>query len=104
MDTFEENLEILNDMAASGVDLAVRREIDFAHVFSDAKSANAFSLEVERVGHVANTNANKSDGSIDVIVTVALIPTCESITKFELMFRDLAEKHEGRADGWGFFE
>jgi len=43
MSLFEENAEVLAEMAVDGVELTSPRTIDFSHVFPDQNSANAFA-------------------------------------------------------------
>lgn len=107
MSLFEENAEILRNMAADGSDLGPPRLIDFSFVFPDQASADAFALEVGREDFATSVKEvvdeeYPSEDPWDVTASKVMVPTCETITDIEERLDALAESYRGRADGWGF--
>ena len=102
---FDENAEVLRDLASKGVDLARPRSIDFAHVFPDRPSAQAFAGVLEREGSKAVVEGvDREANPWDVIVSKIMVPTCGNLTETEEHLDALAQGHGGRSDGWGFLE
>jgi hypothetical protein len=101
---FDENAEILERMAARGVDLSLPRSVDFAHVFIDQGLAEAFAEKVERQGYsVSIGETGQESDPWEVIASREMIPSCINITAAEESLHTLASDCYGRSDGWGFF-
>ncbi|WP_304167008.1 ribonuclease E inhibitor RraB [Phenylobacterium aquaticum] len=104
MSVFEENAEVLRNMARGGSELGSPRSIDFSHVFPDSASAKAFAQEADREGFATSVEeAEGEDAPWDVTASVMMAPTCENITNTEERLDGMAQAHGGRSDGWGFF-
>ena len=105
MSLFEENAWVLRDIAANGRDLSVSRIVDFAHLFSDRASAQAFVAEVARLGFKAEVDKldDRDEESWDVTASTEMVPSCEGITRIEEQLDSIARKLGGHADGWGFY-
>ena len=99
MSSFEENAEVLRELASKGLDLGPARLVDFSHVFPDRASAEAFAREAEREGFAT---AMEEVVEWDVTASKAMVPTCKNITEAELNLDVHACRYGGRADGWGF--
>lgn len=103
MSLFDENAAILREMEADGSDLGPARLIDFAHVFQDRQSAEAFARDAEQDGFTTSVESTeRAEGPWDAIAAKRMIPSCENVTATEQRLGDLARSHGGRADGWGF--
>lgn len=106
MSLYDENAEVLRDMAAAGDDLGRPRPMDFNHVFPTREGAIAFARRVDAEGLSPVVRPYDKPGfPFDVTVTTeAVIPTCDFITATEQRLEALAAEYEGRADGWGCME
>lgn len=100
---YDENADVLQNMAASGVDLVQPRVIDFEHCFPDKASAEQFQAAVANsVLSATLFEADETlDGSWGVQCKVRMTPTCASITDTEQRLAGLAEQLGGQPDGWG---
>ena len=109
MSLFEENAAILRNLEADGRDLGTPRSIDFSHVFANQASADAFARAAEREGFSTSVEQVESEEypwkefPWDVTASKQMTPTCNNITDTEERLCALAQTHQGRADGWGFF-
>ena len=104
MSLFEQNTAILRSMEADGSDLGPSRSIDFSHVFPDHASADAFAQDAEQEGFAAIVEeVDREEDPWDVTASKDMVPTCENITDADERLHALAQAHQGRADGWGFF-
>lgn len=104
MPLFEENAAILRNMEAAGSDLGPSCSVDFSHVFPDQASADAFARETEQEGFSATIEeVDCREDSWEVTASKNMVPNCENITYTEKHLHALAQAHQGRADGWGFF-
>lgn len=101
MPLFEENAEVLRELAACGVDLSQTRVVDYSHVFPDAVSARNFVEACKSAGYDATDTTDEAEQH-DVTISKEMTPTCENITQIEDVLSKLAERHNGRSDGWGF--
>jgi regulator of RNase E activity RraB len=101
----DDNGDVLRRMFEGGDSLTRAREIEFAHQFSDAQAAEAFSFEVAGPGIEVNVDEvdDRPGTPWDVIVTVTMIPDHAAISELEERFGGLAERMGGAADGWGCF-
>jgi len=112
MTLFEENAEILRNIAETGCSLTDPRAVDFAHVFYKLAGAEAFAANMIQRGFQAKVNGLRPDEDEierkvlewDVIVSKVMIPTCEAITSTEEELSALAQPYGGRPDGWGFWD
>jgi len=104
MSLFEENAEVLRNMARNGAELGSPRAIDFSHVFPDSASAKAFAQEADREGFATSVEeVDDEEAPWDVTASATMAPTCENITGTEERLDAMAQAHGGRSDGWGFF-
>lgn len=104
MSLFEENAAILRNMEVEGSDLGPSRFVDFSHIFPDRASADAFAREAEQEGFSTTVGeVDREEDPWDVTASKDMVPTCENITNTEEHLHALAQAHQGRADGWGFF-
>jgi len=101
MSLFEENAEVLRELAARGVDLSQTRVVDYSHIFPDAVSARKFVESCKSAGYDATDSTDETEHH-DVTVSKEMTPTCENITLTEVALGKIAERHTGRSDGWGF--
>ena len=100
---FAENAEVLAQIAGRGVDLSGVRNVDFSHLFSEEAGARLFAARALDLGYVGRIYEPELDRpEWDVTLTVAMVPTCESITNSERALADIASIHGGIPDGWGF--
>ena len=106
MSLYDENAEVLRDMAAAGDDLERPRPMDFNHLFPSREGAIAFARRVDAEGFTPVVRPyDKPHFPFDVTVTTApVIPTCDYITATEQRLAAIAAEYEGRADGWGCME
>jgi Regulator of ribonuclease activity B len=106
MSVYDENAEVLRDMAAAGDDLGKPRPMDFNHLFPTREGAIAFARRVSAEGFTPVVRPYDKRGfPFDVTVTTqAVLPTCDFITTTEQRLATIAAEHEGRPDGWGCME
>jgi hypothetical protein len=100
------NREVLDRMRAGGDDLTTVRPVDFSHVFPDSASAEAFAASVRTLGwrvDVEETHCAE-DAPWDATVVIDMAPSLEAVTGAEADLHEIAQRHGGRADGWGCFE
>lgn len=110
MSLLKENAAILQRIESEGRDLGPVRPIDFAHLFPDQASAEAFVKEADLRGFSTKIIHPEADGEWsndselkwDVTASKEMSPTCENITDIEELLGAMARLHGGRADGWGF--
>jgi len=96
------NGDVLRQKQRGGDDLSKPREIDFEHIFEKKEDAEQFAESVRNIGHQKLNFYFSTETSLwNVQVKIFMIPTHADITKTELTLNDLAQKHHGRADGWG---
>lgn len=104
MSLFDENAAILRDIETGGNNLGLPRIVDFSHIFSDEASAKNFAQNAERMGFTVIVQEVQFEQSPrDVTVSSEMVPTCANITETEEHLAALAQRHDGRSDGWGFF-
>ncbi len=111
MSLLKENTAILQRMESEGRDLEPARPVDFAHLFPDQASAEAFAKDADLKGFSTKIEHRETDGEWlgnselkwDVTASKEMSPTCENITDIEELLGAMARLHRGRADGWGFF-
>ena len=105
MSLYEENAEVLANLARGGCNLATPRRVDFicilpsrvlAEVFAEASIQAGFDAQVDEVAAAGN--------SWDVTVSKTMTPTCDAITHDEQKLDSLVHTYGGRTDGWGFLD
>jgi hypothetical protein len=101
----EENENVLRRMRSEGDDLTQPRNVDFAVVFPDELSAQAFADQLHRTEFSISVEKRDVAEGLpwDVVVTKNMVPENEDITEFEEFLADLAIQFGGRNDGWGCF-
>lgn len=103
MSLLNENAKILSGMEKDGSDLGPSRRIDFAHVFPDRVSAEAFAAVATRDGfETAVQEVDRDESPWDVIALKDVVPSAENITSTEERLDRLARESGGLSDGWGF--
>jgi hypothetical protein len=103
MSLFDENAGILRGMANDGSDLGPSRRVDFAHVFPDLASAEAFAATAAHDGfETAVEKVDRDNDPWDVIASKDMVPSAENITMTEERLDGLARARGGMSDGWGF--
>jgi hypothetical protein len=76
MSLLEENAEILARMERDGTDLGPSRPVDFSHVFSDQRSAEAFANECSNNGFKIDiAETERDDEPWDVTVSKEMEPS-----------------------------
>lgn len=106
MSLYDENAEVLRDMAAADDDLGKPGAMDFNHLFPTREGAIAFArrADAEDLSPVVRPY-DKPGFPFDVMVTTrAVIPTCDFITATEQRLAAIAAEFGGRCDGWGCME
>lgn len=116
-DTFADDQEVLNALAADGHDLESPMTIDFfllatdepaAHEMAEALTAAGYDTEIEcdeSGGHDHGDDEEPCDHDHDplwaVVVSVEMVPTAAEITRLQGIFQGLVEPFGGELDGWG---
>ncbi|MBF5089684.1 MULTISPECIES: ribonuclease E inhibitor RraB [unclassified Novosphingobium] len=100
---FDENAEVLRGMRDRGVDLDVERTVDFSHIFPTERDAHNFIQACSKAGFAAVKTTVADMDDFDVTVSKAMTPSCVQISETEDLLGKLASRHNGRADGWGFW-
>lgn len=101
-DPFEQNREILDQIAERGADLTQPILVDFQHIFYDADDARLFEEAAENLGFAVTIERVDFEDEWDVTASKEMVPSCEAITSIEMTLAGLAERMGGEADGWGF--
>ncbi|WP_353227025.1 ribonuclease E inhibitor RraB [Novosphingobium sp.] len=105
MALLQENAAFLKEFAADGLNLALVRAVEFAHVFGNAEDADAFAQAAATDEADIDVLEPEDDGDPwEVAVTLELLPTAETITEIEERLDALAQKHNGESDGWGLYD
>jgi len=90
-------------MENRGVDLSRERTVDFSHIFETETDAGAFIRACSELGFDAKNTTDDQTDHLDVTVSLVMTPNCSDITETEQRLGELAERHNGRSDGWGFW-
>jgi hypothetical protein len=100
---FDENAEVLAQLAGRGVDLSRARNVDFSHLFTEEAQARLFAQKAVELGYESQVSLPETNRlEWDVTSTIVMIPTCENITNTENRLADIADVFGGVPDGWGF--
>jgi hypothetical protein len=98
------NGDVFRRMEAHGDDLTKPRDIDFAVVFPDERSAKNFAERIHSLGYKATVkNTEREDFPWDVIVVNHMASTYDGINNFEDLLKSIADDWGGQNDGWGCF-
>ncbi len=103
MSLFDDNTQVLSDLAARGVDLSHPLTVDFEHLLPDQASAVALAFQLSGLGFHTRSWRDETQ-TWNVTASKVMVPTCEEITAIEEQLDTLARDRGGRADGWGFLE
>ena len=100
----DENGKVLKNMSNRGINLDREYEIDFFHFFKNEKSAVDMVREINMMYEnvKASIYINDVANGFDVYVSAKIYPTHSNISSAELLFAEIAEKYNGKSDGWGF--
>ena len=99
------NGNVLYNMALEGDRFWIPRDIDFSFIFPDKKSAQAFMKDVRKKDLKIELSDYEDDDefSQDVTISKEMFATHKTITAVEKEWGKIAEKYDGRNDGWGCF-
>jgi regulator of RNase E activity RraB len=105
MSLLDENTAILVQLEANGSNLGCAKRVDFSHLFPSLAAASSFAAATEAEGfEVAVDQSHSLEAAYDVTASKVMLPSADAITEAEARLSWLAELHQGRADGWGFFD
>ena len=103
----EQNREMLASLG-SRHDLAIKREIEIGSRYQDRERAREarkyvdekYGIPQSTLFRVVTLKYSEEDITIDLKFSIEEVPTAESITKYEYMLIDAAEKFGGDTPGW----
>ncbi len=99
----DENGDVLFGIAGRAGDLISPKAVDFCHVFPSESHARSFASELPNSDEIAAEPYDGAEGfTWEVRVTRTMVPTHDNITAHERDLTVLADRCEGRPDGWGF--
>lgn len=109
MSTFpdDETGQILAEMAAEGADLSKPMLIDFYAAFEFEDTAKLVAPLVKQLDlqgkNFEQVTIEKPDlgGGFELVASIKIIPTYETITAIDDVFTDCVESKKGFSDGWG---
>ena len=99
----DENGDALWQMAESGDDLSVPREVDFAVIFPSEDDALKFAVHLLRSDQKVSFSSCEEGDELpwQVLAHPYMEPSHENIAGFEQLLGEAAEDFAGRNDGWG---
>ena len=99
----DENGNVLWQMAESGDDLSVPREVDFAVIFPSEDEALKFAVHLLRSDQKVSFSSYEENDERpwQVLAHPFMEPSHENISGFEQLLGEAAEDFSGRNDGWG---
>ena len=101
----DENGDILRKMSERGDDLSKSREIDFYFAFPDEHHAKNFAEQVRVTMDLTSEVARYEERNMwEATVSKEMVPTHRGITDLESSLSQIAQLHDGEADGWGCFK
>ncbi len=89
-------------MYEKGINLEREYDVDFIHLFQTQESALAMAQEVDTTFTDIKITIIPTETDFDVYVVKKIQPTHALITKYESLYGAIANKHQGKSDGWGF--
>jgi hypothetical protein len=99
----DDNGDVLFGIAGRAGDLITPKAVDFEHVFPSEFAARSFASELPDSDEIAIEPYDGAEGfTWEVCVTRTMLPTHNNITAHERDLAVLADRREGRPDGWGF--
>lgn len=102
MSLYDENFEVLFDLARRGVDLSLPRAIGFGHLFPNEEASRRFALKLSHEAISVTLSERPDGGGWEALVTMTAVPACDFISDTERRLDVIARAFGGRADGWGF--
>ena len=116
-DTFSDDQQVLDALAADGHDLSAEMTIDFFLLATDEPAAHEMAEALTKAGYQAEIECDE-DGGHDhseddsppdhdheplwaVVVSVDMVPSAAEITRLQGVFAGLVEEFGGELDGWG---
>ena len=100
----DENGDVLRKMQASGDDLDVARDMNFAFAFKTQSEAERFAVAVTAPDYHAEASLYPERKMWQAEVTHHMTPTHAAITELESRLTKIAAEYGGEADGWGSFQ
>lgn len=115
-DTFSDDQQVLDALAADGHDLSAEMTIDFFLLATDEPAAHEMAEALTKAGYQAEIEVDEEGGhdheegeACDhdheplwaVVVSVDMIPNAAEITRLQTVFAGLVEEFGGELDGWG---
>ena len=98
----DENGFVLQNMFERGVNLNREYDVDFVHLLPSEELAVAMAQEVDKTFSDVKISIDQTDSGFDVYVVKMIKPTHALISKYELLYGEIANKYKGKSDGWGF--
>ena len=99
----DENGDVLYGIWKQGTDLAASRTVDFSLIFPMKEQAEAMAAKLSsREGNVKLSYFD-AKACWDICFSVKMVPSWTAITEMEEWLGEVAAKHQGKNDGWGFF-
>ena len=100
----DENGDVLRRMQASGDNLDVPRDMNFAFAFKTQSEAERFAAAVTAPDYHAEASPYSERKMWQAEVTHHMTPTHAAITELEARLTKIAVEYGGEADGWGSFQ
>jgi regulator of RNase E activity RraB len=98
----DENGQVLRQMLDDGDDLDAPRGIEFFHVFNEQADAEAFADAASQLPDLMVEAPEIDDEGVWQVCAIRVMAASHAaITALELQLAELAETHNGYADGWG---
>ena len=116
-DTFSDDQQVLDALAADGHDLSAEMTIDFFLLATDEPAAHEMAEALTKAGYHTEIECDE-DGGHDhshdetppdheheplwaVVVSVDMVPSAAEIQRLQEVFGGLVEEFGGELDGWG---
>ncbi|MCA9574231.1 MAG: ribonuclease E inhibitor RraB [Polyangiales bacterium] len=115
-DTFADDQEVLNALAADGHDLESPMVIDFFMLASDEPAAHEMAEVLRKAGYETEIeydehggHDHEDDEEVDhehdpiweVAVSVEMVPTAAELARLQRELQELVAPFGGEANGWG---
>ena len=100
----DENGNKLRRMYEDGEDLSQKRDIAFTVLLPDSDAVQEFGSYFYNLGLQVKAKRNDSGSGLpwNVVVTVNMLPTYETITDFEQKVEKVVVPLGGRSEGWRY--